>query len=410
MTAPVGSAARDDERDRGTPVRSTWFPVLVFLGIAAVLYPVVQLSHDHLSSENPPSPTDLSETSTLGGWMQFDSGWYVYLAEHGYDQHQVDEFKAGRQSAVAYFPSYPLVVRQVARLTPDTAEAALLTTFLCGLAFAVLFWRWCRARLSPRARRLALLLLLLYPYSWFLFGSGYGDALFLVATIGAFLLLEADHPVLAGLVGIVALAGRPTGAAVLIGLVAVLLERRGAIAREDGRWRFDRSRLRGRDAGVLVALSGLVAWCAYCAARFGDPLAFATVQKAPGWDQRPGPHTWFKISFFGHLLHDSPSYSLRLVAEGALSLLFVLLVVLVWKRLGWGYAVYSFAMVAIPLVGTSDFQGMGRYLIGCFPVFAAAGDWLSEERRTRVAVAVLAFSAASLLALSSLFGRGYYLT
>ena len=53
-------------------------------------------------------------------------------------------------------------------------------------------------------------------------------------------------------------------------------------------------------------------------------------------------------------------------------------------------------MVAIPLVGTSDFQGMGRYLIGCFPVFAAAGDWLAEAHRARAAIVIVAASAIGL--------------
>jgi hypothetical protein len=421
VTATV--AAKETAKPRRNTV---WFPLLVFLGVAAVLYVTVEVSHDHFGAEHRPEATDLAaRPDWYAGWLQFDTSWYVYLAEHGYDAQQLQSFKQGQQSAIAYFPAYPLAVRQVARVTDhDYAAAAMLTTFLCGLGFALLFWLWCRDRLSARARRTALVLLLVYPYAWFLYGSGYGDAFFLVVTVGAFVLLERDRPVLAGAAGFIATAARPTGAAVLIGLIAVALERRGVITRdlepetnatgwwprERARWHAHFDRLRARDAGVLLAAGGLASFIVMCAVKFGDPFAFSTVQKAPGWDQPAGFHTWLKITFFAHLLHDSPSYSIRLVAEALLSVVFLIGTYVVLRRFGWGYALYSFVMIAIPLFGTSDFQGMGRYLLGCFPVFAAAGTGLSSPSRQTLRTATVATSAIGLFVLASLFGRAYYLT
>ena len=141
-----------------------------------------------------------------------------------------------------------------------------------------------------------------------------------------------------------------------------------------------------------------------------DALAFATVQKAPGWDQGAGLHTWLKIGFLGHVVHDSPGFSVRLIAQAVLTLAFLVGSLLVLRRFGWGYAVYSFAIVALPMLGTADFQGMGRYLLGCFPLFAAAGDWLAQPQRQALRRGAVLVSALSLVALASLFGRGYYLT
>src|SRR6185503_7550 len=137
---------------------------------------------------------------------------------------------------------------------------------------------------------------------------------FLVGVLGAFVLLERDRPVLAGIVGMLATAGRPVGMGVVLGLVAVTLERRGALVvpglervRARG-WRgawsearagaggrpwagawslvapaFAPRRLRARDAGVLLSLGGLVAWMRYLAVTFGDPLLFVHVEAVPGW-------------------------------------------------------------------------------------------------------------------------------
>jgi hypothetical protein len=110
------------------------------------------------------------------------------------------------------------------------------------------------------------------------------------------------------------------------------------------------------------------------------------------------------------MLHDSPGFPIRLLAQALLTLGFLVGALLVLRRFGWGYAVYALAIVVIPLLGTGDFQGMGRYLLGCFPVFAAAGDWLAGPHRQLLRRGALIVSATGLIALTSLFARRYYLT
>lgn len=74
---------------------------------------------------------------------------------------------------------------------------------------------------------MALALFLLYPYAFYLYGAVYADALFVLAALGALLLLEADHVWLAGLAGAVATAARPVALVVVVGLAVRALERRG---------------------------------------------------------------------------------------------------------------------------------------------------------------------------------------
>jgi hypothetical protein len=334
----------------------------------------------------------------LAGWLWYDAGWYISIARYGYSDLEVRRFVEGRQSAVAFFPAYPLLVRQVNRLFNDPPLAAHLTTLTCGFGATMLFWRWMRDRLSRRARRFALACFLLYPYAWFLFGTGYGDALFLLVTLGAFVLVETEHPILAGLVAVPALAGRPTGVAVTIGLLAVTAARRD--------WLFVPACLRRSDAGVLLSLGGLVAWLAYLWARTDDPLAFVTVQAA--WGQAPGVDTWFKARFVRYLMHSPPGVSLRLVAQAVAAGVFLGTVTAVWRRFGWGYAAYTFVIIVMPLVGTADFQGMGRYLLAAFPVFAVGGVFLDERPAWRWPV--LAATGGLLVAFAALFATGHYLT
>jgi hypothetical protein len=262
------------------------------------------------------------------------------------------------------------------------------------------------------------LLLALYPYAWFLFGSGYGDALFIALTISAMLLVERDRPVLAGLAGAAASATRLIGVGSVLGVIAITLQRRNAVVRREADddpprhwwsgWRLDRSRLRPADAGVLLGFGGVVSYCIFLYVRTGDFLAWNTVQSAPGWNQGTGPKTWIKYTFFAEVLRGSPGYSVRLVLQALLCLVFVAAIPLVFRRFGGGYALYTAVILAIPLIGSSSFMGFGRYLLAAFPVFALGGEFLADRPVPRRAA--LAVSSVGLVVLASFFGRGFYLS
>src|SRR5262249_48198476 len=158
---------------------------------------------------------------------------------------------------------YPLAVRAMATTLPGGAPvSALLLTIACGLVTLLLFHRWCSSRLSRRGALLAVAALAFYPYAWFLYGTAYSAALYLVLVLFAFLALEADRPLVAGLIGAVATATRPTGIVLVIGLVAVALDRRGRLGGTTVRSSFRRA-----DAAVLLSLAGVAIWCTWLAIR-----------------------------------------------------------------------------------------------------------------------------------------------
>ncbi|MEY2405722.1 MAG: hypothetical protein QOG39_638, partial [Acidimicrobiaceae bacterium] len=101
-------------------------------------------------------------------------------------------------------------------------------------------------------------------------------------------------------------------------------------------------------------------------------------------------------------------FTVRLLAQAALAMVFLALSPAVVRKLGWGYGVFTIAIIGNPQVGTGDFQGVGRNLLAAFPVFAVAGDWLAE--RDKVRQAMLGASATLLVVFSALFASGHYLT
>ncbi|QRN94675.1 hypothetical protein JRI60_36980 [Archangium violaceum] len=341
------------------------------------------------------SPARLSwpNASLLLGWARFDAGWYADIATQGYG------YTPGQQSSVAFFPAYPLAIRGLGVLGVDTFIAGVLLTVLCGGAAVVLFTRWASHLKGEDAARDAGLLLVLYPFAFFLYGAMYSDALFLLLLVSAFYLLERGQLLPAVLLGAVATAARPVAPALVLGLLARRLEWKHQRGEKWTLW----------DALPVLAGLGLVLYVLYLWHAFGEPFAFAKVQSAPGWDQRPGWRTWLKVRWFqGFSSSMTLADGLRLVGHAAFSLGALALVWPTVKRLGWGYGAYVAAMVGMPTLSSKDFMGMGRYLLAAFPLFLTLALLLRERPRLRWGV--LSTSAVLLIALAAAYGAGAYVS
>ena len=150
--------------------------------------------------------------------------------------------------------------------------------------------------------------------------------------------------------------------------------------------------VRQAQLGVLVSGAGLLVRGVYRRVKFDNPPTFIEVQSAPGGDQGVGPRTWFRARYLDTLNHGTAQASGLLTAQGVACLCAVLLLRRVWRRYGWGYAVYTALVLAIPIIGTKGFMGTGRYILAGTP-------------RRRVRPVVLATSTVLLLVLKALSGR-----
>lgn len=334
---------------------------------------------------------DLPQLATVQALAQWDGEWYANIARDGY------WYSPGHQSPVAFFPAYPLAIRGAMELGVNRWLGGILLSLLSGVLAVVLFSRWARTVGGEPAAVTSVLLLALYPFSLYLYGIVYSDGLFLALAVGAFLALERRRLVLATFLAALATAARPVAPALVVGLVVREIELR---------------RARGEKLTPLAFLPvlsvlGLAAFALFLQLRFGDALAFAHVQTAPGWDQAPGLHTWLKFAWFETLFpRVDPWVAVRLGGHAAITLGALALVVPTWRRLGAGYAAYVAVAVGLPALSSKDFQGLGRYVIAAFPLFLTGALLLKEHPRLRVGWLVA--SALILAALALGFGRGGY--
>jgi hypothetical protein len=335
----------------------------------------------------------LSGGAIARAWARWDAGWYAHIAQQGYF------YSSAGQGPAAFFPGYPLLIRAIALLGLDSITAGFVLSLVCGIAACWLFARWASTLADPKTAFAGAMLLVLYPFAFYLYGAMYSDALSLMLVIAAFLCLERGAILAATGLGVAATFTRPVAPALILGLLVRQLERR----RQQG------APLRWIDFAPILGAAGLGLYMAYLFFRFGDPLAFVHVQSAPGWDQPPGWHTWLKVTWF-HILFPrvAPVVAVRLIGHAVVALGALALVPATRRRLGWGYAVYAGLAVGLPTISSKDFMGLGRYVLSAFPLFLTLAQILSAKPRWLDVWLVV--SGILLAVLTMGFGAGGYVS
>ncbi len=104
----------------------------------------------------------------------------------------------------------------------------------------------------------------------------------------------------------------------------------------------------------------------------------------------------------------SPLAWLVFVSHPILTAAGLALVPRIVRRLGWSYGAFALLGLGISALSTKNFFGMSRYVLSALPCFAVAGELLAE--RTRLRLATLVGSGGALVAATSFFARGHYLS
>jgi hypothetical protein len=330
----------------------------------------------------------------LSDWLfnvftQWDAGWYLNIAAHGYRGEQ----------AAAFFPGYPAAVALVATVTRSAVVAGVLVSLVAAGVAAVCLQRLGRELLGARAGSDAVLLLATYPVA-FVFTSVYPEGLFLALATGATLAALRDRPVLAGVLGALAVGTRLIGLA-LVPLLILLLVGMGTHAHAHVPRGPARLALRLAPVALLPAAVGLFAL--HLDRRLGKPWAFLSAQ-SDFW----GRHTptlgplgglWEALDAGRRgaaqiLLHLPRAMELGWPEEsGSRNALHLLLLAAMlwltweaWRRLGPAFGLYSLVYLVVILSAPVEgfpLVSLPRLALGDFPLFLALAAVLEGRPRAR---------------------------
>ena len=382
---------------RGESARPFW--TLVGIRVAFWVGAALALLWAPLRSDFPPFHAYEARSDLLFlTFAQWDSGWFLRIADHGYDI----------PATSAFFPVYPLVVRGVGFVLASTLVAAVLVSLFAAGVAAVLLWRIARGAAGEAVARDAVLLLALYP-SALVFTGAYSDGLFLVFVAGSFLAATRERGWLAGVLGGLAVGTRLVGLALVPALLVLLWPRA----------RSGRELVRPLPVVLLPAALGL--YCLYLQHRFGDPFAFENAQSLY-WLRETSPFgplggLWESVAAGYHgaaelFLHlprelgepggfpDRDRFAIWNVLHLLLLVAALFLTWVAWRRLGPALGLYAVAVDAAVLSGTHEvfpLASLPRYLLANFPLFIALAVLLGDRPRAREAT-LIGFAAMGAVA------------
>jgi Gpi18-like mannosyltransferase len=298
-----------------------------------------------------PNPVDFVEGFIpKPGWELFshwDGKWYKRIATIGYDFANDGEWHS-----IAFFPLFPLLSRGVMTLGLPFEVAGTIVNNLAFLGAMFVLYLWAEERHGIGVAKWATAVLAWCPFS--VYGTViYTEGLFLLLTTASLRAFDNRQHARSALWGALATATRPTGITLIPTFFFVA-------------WR-ERRPASAYVAGLAVGL-GLLAFSLYCAIRFGDPLAFAHVQKS--WEQP----NWLDV--FKELLRGDRNSSIKVfMVFGSAYLLWYVRHKL--SRVAFIYGFCSLAMVS----ALGYLLSISRFVYAIASLSLALGILLSYHRR-----------------------------
>ena len=353
---------------------------VVLLGIAAIGTVILPFKPSFPYSEALLTPHG---SPLFWSWANFDGVHYLGIAAKSYFA----------QFTQAFFPLYPLLIRILTGFIHNSNLNGLLISNFSFLACMAVFYRLLRLDISDVQAKRSLLLLLVFPTSFF-FGSLYTESFFLLSVLLSFYFARRRRFILAGICGALASATRVLG--VLL-IPALLIEYFSSSRRSRWGW-----------AMALLPAAGLLLYMYYLNVSFHDPLYFLHAQPAFG-AQRSGEKIILLYQVFWRylkMLVTVPVTTLiyYTVSQEFLSaVIFLFLSLLSFRFIRRSYAVFGILAYVLPtLIGT--FSSLPRYALILFPAFMLLGRIKSRTLR----YAIYATSCLLLAINVVLFTRGYW--
>ena len=436
-TAP-GSGTEAEGGDRGDLREAFRYSLMVFLGLRIGLSILAVLAiglmpHDLKPTDVPgwaAPPFTTGPHLFVTVWERSDGLWFLRIADGGYG--------ATDHSAV-FFPLYPMLVRGVSwALGGHPLPASLLVSNLSFLGALVVLYRLTAREWGRRVARNSVLLMALFPTSFF-YLAPYSESTFLLCAVGAFAAARSRRWPLAGALGALAALTRNVGVVLAPALAVEAIHqhiesrRRSRVAAPaDGPGPTavgpgaDRTVTGGAEAGtdvrganrrLAVALwssalpvAGLVSYLVFWGVRYGRWLEPLTDQSA--W-QRKFQFPWMTIVHATQqALSDLGSYP-----NGGYHLLDWLvmvpaLVVAVYGlfRLRPGYSVFTWGCLTAALAfpwAPRAFMSDYRFVLPLFPIVWMVALLIERGRLPRTAV--IGVFAAGLGLLTALWVNSYYI-
>lgn len=220
----------------------------------------------------------------LGTWYQYDTIFYVRIAEDGYKFYDY---------APAFYPLYPGMIKALNPIFPGGAfPAAMAISVFFALVTLVMLHRLVDEEFGAEVASRTTLYLAAFPMGFFLFAA-YNESLYIALVLISLYAARKGHFWVANIAAALAGGTRLFGLLLAAPIAWEYMRQRGWSVRK----------IRWDALGFLLIPTGLIAFSAFLYRVTGDWLAFSHAQS--GWHRKygwPGEPIWKTIK----LLNDKP--------------------------------------------------------------------------------------------------------
>ncbi|HVT42248.1 MAG TPA: glycosyltransferase family 39 protein [Acidimicrobiales bacterium] len=375
--------------ERGRRLWSDWRRPLTIAVGATVLFRLIVTWIALVSADGVKFPHVVARhpgvlTQILAQW---DTGYYLTIAQHGYPGHAAAaSVQTGHRAFYAFGPLYPFLVA----VTHDVLRFGYITSgeivSTLGLVVALAaLWKLVDLEVGRRAADGACVLLLAWPTAFFLVAA-YPESVTLAAATLAFLAARRGHYVAAGVLAAAATMGKYY----LVLLVVPLALEVWFAPRDRESWRAGRDlewlsplRVTGARLAAVVGPTALalIAFVAYQSAHFGEALAF--IHSQAQWHR----HISWPWTSIGHALSDLVHWRLLDTSTASVVELFDLVTIVLvaaaavvaWIRIRPSYGVLL-GLVWCVFTFQTILLSESREVLVLFPFFAALGVWVARHQ------------------------------
>ncbi|MDQ1493350.1 MAG: hypothetical protein QOJ23_5864 [Actinomycetota bacterium] len=327
----------------------------------------------------------------------WDGRWYDSIARHGYPASVPQgDFYAGTgrqvQSAVAFFPLYPLLTRALDRVLPGGADVAgVVLALLIGAVATVLVWMVAEKVADRHVADRAAVLFAFSPGA-FVLSLVYAEGLLILFSAACLLALLERRWLLAGVMAALAGATRPNATSVFL----VCAWAAAVAIWKDREWR--------AVVAPLLAPVGMVAFFVYLWWHTGETLIWFRVE-SQGWGERID-FGKSNIGVFADVVTRPLHNPNRIVLALSMVAAVALMALLVRAKLGAILNIY--AVSGLGLVLASHINARPRFIFVAFPLVIALAKSVRRPPAFMVLTAAFAASTVMLTVFYGLHRLNYY--
>lgn len=350
--------------------------IFIFIIIIVGFYTLSFNSANFLINFRYPQKDPVTLQTAFKTW---DAQHYLYLSEQGYKPNQESN---------RFYPLYPLLIRLLSPIFPDSLSAGLFLSNLFSLLGIVYFYLFVKDYFKNKNRTAfsSVILLLIFP-TGFYFSLVYSESLCFFLTILFFYFLYKNRFIYASLIALLLPLSRPVGVFIIFPYVFYTIHYLYSLSpKSTWQQQFKKILVDYRFFLLLSPILGLLIYF-YIMYLYTSSITsgFASAKQIAGWQITNILHPGI---FFKNLFSPLPAQHVFInsTIDRGYFLLFAVSLYFIYKKLDKTLFIYALSFGTVPLFGS--FMSYSRYLLLVFPLFMILADFINS-RRYRIYVYVI---------------------